>query len=667
MTTDQPIRWGIIGPGTIARTFADGIAHSTTGKLEAIATRNPDKPGLAEAFAGARIIKGYEALLVDPLIDAVYIATPHTGHAEWAIKAIRAGKHVLVEKPIALSAYDADAIFHEAKKAGVFAGEAYMYRLHPQTAKLVELIRKRAVGDIRIIRSSFGFNMGTFRPDHRLFANEMAGGGILDVGGYPVSMARLVAGAADGKAFAEPDKVSGAAYLGQSGVDEWASAVLKFPNGIVAEVSCSIMASQDNVLRIIGSEGRIEVKDFWFASGHKGGVGRIDIIKGTETETIEVPEDRWLYSFEVDAAGKAIREGRQEFEAPGMTWADTLGNLRVMDQWRAAVGLEYGVEKASMRTTNIAGGKVEAGNAVPKRQIPGISKPASVVALGFEFFTNFASASLTLDAFYEAGGNLFDTAYVYGGGKTEAIFGDWHTSRNVPREEIVLIGKGAHSPLCYPDMISKQLDQSLERLKTDYVDVYFMHRDNLEVPVGEFVDAMDAEVRRGRIRGIFGGSNWTRERMDEAAAYAQKNGKQQPAALSNNFSLAEMLDPIWAGCVAASNDDWKSWLNARNVPNFAWSSQGRGFFTDRAGRDKRDDEEIVRVWYSDRNFERRDRAIELGQELGRLPIHIALAYVIAQPFPVIPLIGPRTIAELEDSLSALDISLTEDQLKRLAA
>lgn len=667
MTTDQPIRWGIIGPGTIARTFADGIAHSTTGKLEAIATRNPDKPGLAEAFAGARIVKGYEALLVDPLIDAVYIATPHTGHAEWAIKAIRAGKHVLVEKPIALSAYDADAIFHEAKKAGVFAGEAYMYRLHPQTAKLVELIRKRAVGDIRIIRSSFGFNMGTFRPDHRLFANEMAGGGILDVGGYPVSMARLVAGAADGKAFAEPDKVSGAAYLGQSGVDEWASAVLKFPNGIVAEVSCSIMASQDNVLRIIGSEGRIEVKDFWFASGHKGGVGRIDIIKGTETETIEVPEDRWLYSFEVDAAGKAIREGRQEFEAPGMTWADTLGNLRVMDQWRAAVGLEYGVEKASMRTTNIAGGKVEAGNAVPKRQIPGISKPASVVALGFEFFPNFASASLTLDAFYEAGGNLFDTAYVYGGGKTEAIFGDWHTSRNVPREEIVLIGKGAHSPLCYPDMISKQLDQSLERLKTDYVDVYFMHRDNLEVPVGEFVDAMDAEVRRGRIRGIFGGSNWTRERMDEAAAYAQKNGKQQPAALSNNFSLAEMLDPIWAGCVAASNDDWKSWLNARNVPNFAWSSQGRGFFTDRAGRDKRDDEEIVRVWYSDRNFERRDRAIELGQELGRLPIHIALAYVIAQPFPVIPLIGPRTIAELEDSLSALDISLTEDQLKRLAA
>ncbi|WP_296075026.1 aldo/keto reductase [uncultured Agrobacterium sp.] len=663
----QPIRWGIIGPGTIAKTFAEGVAHSTTGKLVAIATRNPDRPGLSDGFPGARIVSGYDALLSDAEIDAVYISTPHTGHAEWAIKAIRAGKHVLVEKPIALSAYDADAIFHEAKKAGVFVGEAYMYRLHPQTAKIVDLVKSGAIGEVRIIRSSFGFSMGSFRADHRLFANESAGGGILDVGGYPVSMARLIAGAASGQPFIEPTKVSGVAHLGQSGVDEWASAVLKFPNDIIAEVSCSIMANQDNVLRIIGSKGRIEVPDFWFASGHKGGVGKIDVIKGKERQTINVAEDRYLYSFEVDAAGEAIRNTSPEFAYPGMSWADTLGNLRVMDQWRASVGLEYGVETAAKRVLNIAGGKVAPGNSVPKRQIPGVAKPASVVALGFEFFPNFASASLTLDSFYEAGGNLFDTAFVYGGGKTEAIFGDWHTSRNVPREEIVLIGKGAHSPLCYPDVIAKQLDQSLDRLKTDYVDIYFMHRDNTDVPVGEFVDAMDAEVKRGRIRGIFGGSNWTRQRMDEAIAYAKKTGKTAPGALSNNFSLAEMLDPIWAGCVAASDEPWKEWAKERQIPNFAWSSQGRGFFTDRAGRDKRDDEEIVRVWYSERNFERRDRAIELAKELGRHPIHIALAYVIAQPFPVIPLIGPRTIAELEDSLSALDIKLTPEQVRWLEA
>eukprot|EP01132_Coremiostelium_polycephalum_P006282 gene6282-7827_t len=666
MTDTASIRWGIIGPGTIARTFADGIAHSATGKLIAIASRNPDKPELATQFPGARIVNGYDALLRDPEIDAVYIATPHTGHAEWAIKAIRAGKHVLVEKPIALSAYDADAIFHEARKAGVFAGEAFMYRVHPQTAKLIELIKSGVIGDIRIIRSSFGFNMGSVRPDHRLFANDTAGGGILDVGCYPVSMVRLIAGSVEGKPFLEPDFVSGAGHLGQTGVDEWASALLKFPNGIVAEVSCSIMAEQDNTLRIIGARGRIEVGDFWYASGQQGGTGKIEIFRpGGVHETVEVKENRWLYAFEVDAAGSAIREKRQEFAAPGMSWTDSLGNLRVLDQWRAAIGLEYSIEKAAKRTRTISGAKPVPGKSVPKRAIPGLTKPASSVALGFEFFPNFAAGSLTLDAYYEAGGNLFDTAYIYAGGKTEEIFGDWHTSRSVPREDIVLIGKGAHSPLCYPDAIGKQLSRSLDRLKTDHVDVYFMHRDNPDIPVGEFVDAMDAEVKAGRIRGPFGGSNWTQERMDEAIAYAVKNGKTAPGALSNNFSLAEMLDPIWAGCVAASDEDWKRWLNTKQMPNFAWSSQGRGFFTDRAGRDKRDDEELVRVWYSDRNFGRRDRAIELAGKLGRSPIHVALAYVLAQPFPVIPLIGPRTLGELEDSLSALDINLTPDQVKWL--
>ena len=189
-----------------------------------------------------------------------------------------------------------------------------------------------------------------------------------------------------------------------------------------------------------------------------------------------------------------------------------------------------------------------------------------------------------------------------------------------------------------------------------------MHRDNLDVPVGEFVDAMDAEVKKGRIRGPFGGSNWTTERMDEAIAYAEKTGKQAPAALSNNFALAEMLDPIWAGCVTASDDDWKAWLTKRQIPNFSWSSQARGFFTDRAGRDKRDNEELVRVWYSEKNFERRDRAIELAKKLGKNPIHVALAYVLAQPFPSVPLIGPRTLDELDDSLNAFDIKLTPEQV-----
>lgn len=664
MTSTAPIRWGILGPGDIAKAFAGGVAGSRTGTLAALGARNPGKEGLAQTFPGARILDGYQALLDDPDIDAVYIAIPHPGHAEWAIKAAEAGKHVLCEKPLALTAFEADAMIHAARKAGTFLGEAFMYRLHPQTLKLVELIKSGVIGEVRMIKSSFGFAMPGFMPKHRLYANDLAGGGILDVGGYPVSMVRLIAGAATGKPFAEPDKVVGTAHLGQSGVDEWASALLHFPSGVVAEVSCSISLNQENMLSILGTKGRIEVPDFWFAGGNRDvGLGKIDVIRSDGTrETISVNETRHLYSFEVDAAGEAILAGRQEFAWPGMGWADSLGTLRVLDRWRAAVGLEYEIEKPAKRINTIAGRPLRTdGSAIAKRKIPGLAKPTSVVALGFEDFRTFSSGSILLDAFFEAGGNLFDTGYVYGAGYTETLLGQWLKNRGV-REQSVIIAKGAHSPLCYPDVIGKQLAQSLDRLQTDHVDIYFMHRDNPDVPVGEFVDAMDAEAKAGRIRGPFGGSNWTMARMDEAIAYAERTGKQKPGALSNNFSLAEMLEPIWAGCITSSTDDWKAWLTKRQMPNFAWSSQGRGFFTDRAGRDKQDNEELVRVWYSEKNFGRRDRAIELAQRLGKSPIHVALAYVLAQPFPSVPLIGPRTLDELEDSLKALDIKLSAEDV-----
>ena len=662
----EKIRWGIIGPGSIAKAFRGGVANSKHGVLAAIATRDPSKPNLATDFPGVRVVRGYDALLADPEIDAVYIAVPHTGHAEWAIKAAEAGKHVLVEKPFALSAFEIDAVFHAHRKAGTFAGEAFMYRLHPQTAKLAEIIRSGAIGEVRMIQSSFGFSMGKFQPQHRLFASELAGGGILDVGGYPVSMSRLIAGVAMGKPFADPVKVSGTAKLNAEGTDDWAAAILTFENGIVAQVSCAVMANLDNVLRIHGSEGRIEVPDFWFAGGNRDqGLGRIDIIKGGKTETISVGEEGHVYSFEADAAAEAIFAKRNELAAPGMSWADSLGNARVLDAWRKDAGIEFSVEKSSKRVNTLDNRKLGPNTGViPKRSIPGLGKQASAVALGFEDFKTFSSGAILLDAFWEKGGNIFDTAFVYGAGYTEKLFGEWHKNRGT-REGAVLIGKGAHSPLVYPDVIAKQLTQSLDRLQTDYVDVYFMHRDNPEVPVGEFVDAMDAEVKAGRIRGPFGGSNWTKERFDEAVAYAERTGKTKPMALSNNFALSEMLVPIWDGCVTASTDEWKKWLNDKQVTNFSWSSQGRGFFTDRAGRDKLDNEELVRCWYNDKNFARRDRAIELAQKLGHNPIHVALAFVLAQPFPSVPLIGPRTLGELDDSLKAFEIKLTSDQVSWL--
>jgi predicted dehydrogenase/aryl-alcohol dehydrogenase-like predicted oxidoreductase len=660
------MRWGILGPGAVARDFQRGVADSANGRLVAIGARDPQRPGLADAFPGARILSGYQALLDDADVEAVYISTPHPVHAEWAIKAAEAGKHVLVEKPLALSAFEADAVLHAHRKAGTFAGEAFMYRVHPLTARLGEIVASGAIGEVRMIKSSFGFAMPQVMPEHRLYANDLAGGGILDVGGYPVSMARYLAGACEGKPFLDPVKVVGAAHLGETGVDEWAAAVLQFANGILAEVACSVSLKQDNVLRILGTGGRIEVADFWFAGGKPGGTSRIVIDRNDDrVETIEIVSTRSLYSFEVDAAGEAIRDGRQEFAPPGMTWADTLGNAAALDKWRAASGLEYEIEKPQRRRHTLSGRPLKPdGRSISRRALAGLPKPVSVVGLGFEDFRTFASGAILLDAYFEAGGNLFDTAFVYGAGYTEKLFGDWHTSRGV-RAQTVLIAKGAHTPLCYPDVISKQLAQSLERLQTDYVDIYFMHRDNPEVPVGEFVDAMDAEAAKGRIRGMFGGSNWTRARIDAANDYAARTGKRGIGAISNNFSLAEMQEVIWQGCVSSSDDAWKAWLEARQLPNFAWSSQGRGFFTDLAGRDKRDNTELVRVWYSGKNFERRDRAVALARELGKEPIHVALAYVLAQPFPVIPLIGPRTLRELDHSVKALDICLTPEQVRWL--
>ena len=663
MSKSKTIRWGIIGPGVIARDFSGAIPHARDAVLAAIATREPGRLGLAEAFPGARILDGYQAILDDPAIDTLYLALPHTGHAEWAIKAAEAGKHVLCEKPIAVSAAEAEAMMQAARKAGTFLGEAFMYRLHPMTARIVDIVKSGALGEVRMIRATVGFKMGAKdkagNPDrsHRLLDNDLAGGAILDVGCYATSIARLLAGAASGVPFLDPVSVSGVAHLGSTGVDEWAAAVLKFPNGVVGQVATSILVKPDEILRVDGSDGWLQVTTFWLATGKQGGRIEILVHRGGKTETIFVDEPRWLYAFEIEAAGDAIRAGKQEFDPPGMTWADTLGNMKALDRWRTSIGLEYRIEKADRRPTTIDGRTLEKPTTpMHRRKLPGIDREAAVIALGGANLETYTQAMILCDAYYERGGNVLDSAWLYGNGRCDRLLGDWMDARGV-RKDIILIGKGAHSPLVYPDVIARQLTESLDRLKTDFIDVYFMHRDNSDIPIGEFVDAMEAEVKAGRI-GLYGGSNWTRERMDAAFDYAEKNGKIPPGALSNNFSLAEMVNPVWGGVLAGSDAAWKAWLRKRQIPDFAWSSQARGFFTDRAAPDKRDDPELVNAWYSDKNFARRARAVEFAKRIGKKPLHVALAYCLWQDFPVVPLIGPLALSELDDSLEALDIVLT---------
>jgi aryl-alcohol dehydrogenase-like predicted oxidoreductase len=158
----------------------------------------------------------------------------------------------------------------------------------------------------------------------------------------------------------------------------------------------------------------------------------------------------------------------------------------------------------------------------------------------------------------------------------ETLLGEWIANRNI-RPQAVIIVKGAHTPFCDPSNLRSQFASSLERLRTDYADVYLMHRDNLEIPVGEFVDALDELVTSGQVR-LAGVSNWTLRRILEANAYAAANGRRPIGAVSNNFSLAHMVHPVWSGCEAASDSAWREWLAESQTPLLSWSSQARGYF-----------------------------------------------------------------------------------------
>jgi predicted dehydrogenase/aryl-alcohol dehydrogenase-like predicted oxidoreductase len=654
---DATLNWGILGTGRIARAFATALAHADGARLVAVASRG--SPPADFDFGSVRMHQGYESLLADPEVQAVYIATPHPTHAEWSIKAAEAGKHILCEKPIGMNAAEASAMIDAARANDVFLMEAFMYRSHPQTAKLIELVQSRRIGDIRLIQATFGYRK-EFDATARHYANELGGGGILDVGCYCVSMARLIAGVVAGTHVAEPRVVQGAGRLGPTGADEYAVATIEFADGLIAQLSTSVALPQENVVKLFGTHGRIEISSPWFCSGIQGGRSAITVV-GTDgsREEIAVETDRWLYAIEAEHVGARIQDRQARWPAP--TWEDTLGNMRVLDSWRRAIQLEYNVEKPGGRPLPLSGRPLTrlADAVMPQGSVPRLSTPISRLALGCMGFSTLPDASVMYDAFFEAGGTVFDTAHRYQNGRADMLLGQWMDQRGI-RDSVTVIGKGAHSPNCNPQSVTRELHESLERLRTDRLDIYFLHRDNPDIPVGEFVDVLDEHHRAGRI-STFGGSNWSIERMEEANAYAAKHGRSGFTVLSNHFSLAEMLEPMWADCIGCSDEASIGWLRRTATPLFAWSSQARGFFTDRAGPDKRQDAAMVRSWYSNANFARRERAAQIAKEQGTSMLNIALAYVLAQDFPVFPIIGPLTLDELRGSLGALHVRLTPRQ------
>jgi predicted dehydrogenase/aryl-alcohol dehydrogenase-like predicted oxidoreductase len=663
-TTESRVAWGIIGTGGIAHTFARGLAKSRTGKLVAVGSRTQaSADGFAKEFGLERAHGSYEALLADPEIHAVYISTPHPSHAEWCIKAARAKKHILCEKPLTLNHAEAMVVAEAAREHGVFLMEAFMYRCHPQTAKLVELIRSGVIGQVGVIQATFSFHAG-FNAEGRLFKNELGGGGILDVGCYATSIARLIAGAAQGRPFAEPVRLSGFACLHREmKTDLYAVASAEFPEGILAQLAAGVGLNQENGVRVFGREGSLHLPTPYVMARDGGSTSIFLTRNGAKTEEIVIKSDDYLYALEADSVGDALAQGK--LESPHMTVADTLGNMAALDQWRNSAGFVYESEKPGFTFPTVSRDPLRKRVDAPMTYgtIPGVDIPASRLFYGCDNQFLMPDAAARFDDFFERGGNAFDTAYIYGNGLQERLLGRWMEQRG-NRAEVVLTIKGAHTPLCTPEFLDAQFRESLERAQTGYADIYLMHRDNLQVPVGEFVDVLNEHHRAGRIKA-FGGSNWTLERLQEAQAYAEKKGLQKFTCVSNNFSLARMVSPVWGGCISAKEPAFTQWLAESGTRLLAWSSQARGFFTDRAHPDKREDAELVRCWYSDDNFQRRERAIELARRKGVEPINIALAYVLCQSFPTFALIGPRTISETVSSLRGVPVTLTPDELRWL--
>jgi predicted dehydrogenase len=249
------LRWGVIGTG-IAGQFVNAIHRHTGQRATAVAGRDIEK---TRAFAGQHGIdtvhENADALIADPRLDVIYIATPHPSHHDLALAAIAAGRHVLIEKPIAMSATETDAITAAGRAAGVLVMEAMWTRYLPQADIIRRVVADGVLGDVRLVRADFGFVM-PFDPAHRLWAADLGGGALLDAGVYPISFASSVIGA--------PGSVVAAGSSAPTGVDERADLLLTTPGGATALVSTSLVVSLPVTASIHGSAGRLEVLSPFF-------------------------------------------------------------------------------------------------------------------------------------------------------------------------------------------------------------------------------------------------------------------------------------------------------------------------------------------------------------------------------------------------------------------
>jgi len=296
--TNKTLNWGLLSTARINRALIPPLQVSKRNHLFAVASRSQEA---ADAYARekkiARAYGSYEALLADPEIDVIYNPLPNHLHAEWTIKAVEAGKHVLCEKPLALTVAEVDAIHAAARKHGRVVAEAFMYRHHPQTLKVQELVKSGSIGSLKLIRGSFSFILSR-EEDIRLLDPAMGGGSIWDVGCYPISYARTVVGE-------NPLEVFGWQVTGKTGIDETFVGQMRFAGDVHAQFDSSFVIPFHSFMEIVGGEGTLSIP-----TPFKPGVNeRIFLTRDEKTETIKV-KGQELYLGEVEDMADAILLGK---------------------------------------------------------------------------------------------------------------------------------------------------------------------------------------------------------------------------------------------------------------------------------------------------------------------------------------------------------------------
>jgi len=314
MAKPTRLRWGLLGTARINQAVIGSIRSSKNSQLMAIASRFQDKAKqYADSWGIPRFYASYEALLADPDIDVIYNSLPNGLHAEWSIKAMRMGKHVLCEKPLTTSTIDMDALKESTMKTGMVIAEAFMYRHHPQTILVKEMVDKGEIGNLQLIRGSFCYT--NTRPNNPRFDPHLGGGSLWDVGCYPISYARYLLGE-------EPVEVFGSQVTGPTGIDLLYAGHLSFPSGVISQFECSFITPFKSLMEITGDKGRITIPEPY----KPGKNTRILLERDGQTKTIRI-HGAELYQGEIKDLENAII-----FRTPTrISLDDSRGNIATLE------------------------------------------------------------------------------------------------------------------------------------------------------------------------------------------------------------------------------------------------------------------------------------------------------------------------------------------------